>query len=708
MPVKSEAIAFIVLIVSALVLRLIHLSADPPVELSTSQDIYTDPAQYTSYARNMVLYGTFNPLHDFRLVFFLKSATTLLSMVVFKVLGTGYLQANLVGLLFSFPTLIMLYFIVRKAAGNVAALFSLILISTDYNQIFYGRLSFLENSMNFFALLSFTILYFSKKNWPLILAGISLGVGIFFGKIIGMIYLLPFVCFAAYEYFYEGRDNIKKIITRYLYPAIGFLAVASFWYFFSYRPMARSVEGYIEEQAFSLYGAPDAFDSIGDFIYNYVSLGADVRLFGRMPIPAFLALGLILLFLYRIGKKENWKNRLIGFPSGAIFLITLMLGAYGALMIWNYRPLRYQTMMIYPIYGLAGMVLSRILTGASSKRETGGYLIFPAIFFILALTPIYQIARPIYDLSLLTLLIEGRLLIFLSAGLILTILFVVLKKHIIRLARNIPVYARQGVIMAIVVATIVPAGLAYIRWSAVATFTTIADSKDLAHVVSPEAIISGPYAADLTQENSLFNLIHMFGVANIDTAFFRKYPITHLLLDKSNEKVAREKYPSIMEKAPLVAHYYVGRRRANLYRVAGLTGNLNADQYQLSDFEKAMDFYTQQNADSGKYYMNLFLSRHPDNIAANFIAGTIASDLGINQDAEVLFKKAVEFSPTDFHLRYKLGEFYIRMFARTGNLDYKSRGEAEVEMARILNPTSETLASNVKALLNNEELKEIE
>ena len=135
---RIETIVFVILTVLAILLRINHLSADPPPGLSTSQGIYTDPAQYISYARNFVLWGSFNPLHDFRLVFFLKSITTLVSLVVYEIAGVGYMQSNLVGLVFSFPTVLLLYFAIRKFAGNLAAIFYLFFMAFDYNQIFYG------------------------------------------------------------------------------------------------------------------------------------------------------------------------------------------------------------------------------------------------------------------------------------------------------------------------------------------------------------------------------------------------------------------------------------------------------------------------------------------------------------------------------------------------------------------------------------------
>jgi 4-amino-4-deoxy-L-arabinose transferase-like glycosyltransferase len=705
---RTELILFFLLVALALIIRVNQLSADPPVKLSTSQDVYTDPAQYTSYARNLVLYGSFNPLHDYRLVFFLKSITNVAAWLVFSIFGVGYWQGNMVGLLFSFPTIMLLYFIVRKIAGNIAALFSLALIAVDYNQIFYGRLSFLENSMNFFGILSFTLLLYGRRCWVIILAGMSLAAGTFFGKLLGLIYIFPFICYAVYEYFHGYDRDFKKIIVRYGSYVAGYLAVFVFWYFFSYRPLVSSVSGYVEEQAFNLYGIPEAFTSVWIFIYRYVSLGVKSAFFERMPVAALLCWGMILTILYRIGRKENWKSQLNGLNPGIIFLAALVIGAYGSLMVWNYRPLRYQTMMIYPIYGLAGIFLSLLVQGKIFSKDMKGYKLFPFVLLIFIMIPLYQLIRPRFDLSEASFFTTAEKYYFLAAVAVLTLIIVGLWKIIGTKFYELPAKFRNGFLIAAMLGAILPNSINYLNWSSVATFTTIANSKDLARILSPEAVVSGPYAASLTQENMFFNLIHMFGVAKVDTVFFQRYPITHILVDKSNEESAKENYSEILDKAPLVAHYYVGNRNINLYRVAGLTGNIVAREYQMSDFELALNYYLSNHPDTGNIFMKRFLLKNPDNLAGNFIAGNMATEIGLYGEAEYFFKKAISNSPTDFHLRYKLGEFYIILYRSNHNADFMEKGRRELELARKLNPTSSLLSENIDALLAGKEFKPVE
>ena len=92
-----------------LCLRMWRLEADPPATVSGSTDIYTDPPQYTLFAKNYVENGEFTPFNDTRFVFFLESSVTALATVVFKLFGTGITQAKLVGLLYSFGGLLFFF-----------------------------------------------------------------------------------------------------------------------------------------------------------------------------------------------------------------------------------------------------------------------------------------------------------------------------------------------------------------------------------------------------------------------------------------------------------------------------------------------------------------------------------------------------------------------------------------------------------------------
>ncbi len=706
--VKTEAVIFAILAGLALFLRVNQLSADPPFNLSYSTAAFTDPAQYISFARNLVLWGDLNPLRDFRLVFFLKSSTTLLSYLVFSLIGTGYIQANIVGLLFSYSTIILYYFALRRLAGNAAALVFLFFIAFDFNQVFFGRYPFLENSMNIFAALSFFLLIRPGKIVTPVLSGLFLAVGIFFGKMIGLVYLAPVLCFAVYEYFHDYRKQLKPFIRKYAAFTAAFLALLVFWYFYSYRPMTASVEGYLQEQALGLYGMPKALMSVDYFLYKYLSFGATSRLFERMVVPAMLCWGVIAVFFFRGTTVDGWKNRLGGINPGILFMIVLVLASFGALMIWNYRPLRYTTMMIYPICALAGYAVSRIIRSKRMTFPSRTPILFPVLLVAWVSIPVFQLLAEATEASSKFNAYNDYGTAVLVISVIITVGFI-LFGHVFRGGSLIlPSVLKYIIIVPVLLGAVMPGIIRYAGWSATASYCSRSASKDLESIVSPEAVISGPYAARLTQDTRLRNLIHMFGVANVDTAFFRRYPITHLLLDASNEEYARENYPDILEKAPLIAEYRITNRIVRLYRVAGFTGNVRADHYHMSDFEMVRLYKAREDYDSTALYMNHYLKLHQENSTANLVVAIDAAKRGEMKVAEQFLRRAVEFSPTDFHLRYKLGELYIRWFGKTNNIEYYTQGVEQLNLARKYNPTSNVLVNKVDQLLKREDTSGIE
>jgi hypothetical protein len=68
----------------------------------------------------------------------------------------------------------------------------------------------------------------------------------------------------------------------------------------------------------------------------------------------------------------------------------------------------------------------------------------------------------------------------------------------------------------------------------------------------------------------------------------------------------------------------------------------------------------------------------------------------------------VEFSPSDFYLRFKLGEFYIDRYKETQNLELKERALEQFKLARKFNPESRKLTKDIENLLSGKEADEIE
>ncbi len=691
---RYEIIIAIVLLFVMFEMRGYKLDADPPIGLSYSTDVYTDPTQYTLFAKQKVLTDDFNPYNENRFVFFLKSAVTVLALLIFKIFGVSFLTSNLVGLFYSFGALLLFYLILRKTTNSLTGFIYLFLIAINYNQIFFGRLPFLEHAMTFYAFLSLTLLLYCKRSFWYLFAGASLAVGLFFGKIIGIVFLSPFVGYFLYQYIIEEKKNLREV----LFFSSGFVGLFLFWLFFSYFPMKEQVASYVGEQAFSLYGSPDALKSFDNFAWKYLSFGNESKLFTRMRIPWLFAAIFLSLFSFRFFNKGTLREKFAKFNSGQFFIILMMVSFYGALMIWNYRPLRYQLVLIYPIYGAASIILASCfikLKDVEIKKTSFGYV--PLIFLIFA-PLVYQFySKYISEMDgsffyddykfittgwsiLVTLLIFGGIILFRKY------------RHMMH-----PYLSYAIPILTIIIIYFGNIG-GYLFWTERPTFTARDNSIDLSLVLSENAVVSGPYSGLLTTENRIGSIIHMFGVAHADTNLFKNRPITHLLIDSGNETRAKEDYENMMDSAKLLMTYHVGLKKVRLYRIAGYTGNNIADSYQLSPFERLVDEYDNGNGAINNDLAVEIISESPDNIACYTFLAEAAEQDSIFQLSEMMFKKAVEFSPTNYNLNARLAKLYQDRYNQTKSEMYKAEGKHYYEEAIKFAPTTGRLKQKLREL----------
>ncbi|MFH1374659.1 MAG: hypothetical protein ABII79_12765 [bacterium] len=668
---RLEIITILVLLSLILLVRLQQLAADPPSDLSISTDVYTDPAQYTLFARTCVNQGDLNPFDDHRHPVFLKSTVTVLAVVVFKALGVGVWQSNLVGLLYAFGALVLFFLFIRRVAGRAAGLLYLLLISFNYNQIFYGRLPFLENAMAFYAFLALVLVVYCRRWVWFLPAGLSLGAAIFFGKMIGMAFVFPFACYFVYRWFY---DKPHRSLLGPLLFTVGLATVALFWYFFTYAPMKEQVAGYFGEQAVSLYGSPEGLRSIGDFVWKMVSLGEKEQLFSRMPVVGLLGAAFIMMILYHVGRARSWREGFGSLNAGHIFLGGMIVAFYGSLMIWNYRPMRYQLVMIYPFYGAAATILAAIWYRKPSSSPEKVPLLFYLLSIPVVVVPLYQFCQALFDADADVACWEEYKHWLLSIAAAITVLVGAgVARYRLR-ARSLPNLMPRVLLVLIWIALPFDGVRQYHRAWQGAAYTIRDCNIDLGAILSPGAVVSGPFGPTLTLANELDCIIHMFGVSQPDPGLFMKFPVTHLLLDEANEIRAKEDYPEIMDGAVHRVTYRVGSKKVRLFSVVGLTGNSVADNYRRSLYEETVDLDNAGASEEAMKRALAFLEQYPQNSSCYLLLGEKFQREEYMKQAETMFKKAVEFSPTNYHLNARLAEFYKDWFLATGESRLKELG----------------------------------
>ncbi|MGB8657343.1 MAG: glycosyltransferase family 39 protein [Candidatus Zixiibacteriota bacterium] len=699
-----EVLLFCCILGLALLGGVLFLSADPP-HISWSQDVATDPPQYTDFARNKALWGSFDLFGHNRFIFFLKSFTTVFSYAVFLLFGTGRFQANLVAVLLNLLTMIFFFLALKKVFSKRTAFLSLFFLGINFVFVMYGRNPFLEISAIFLLVLGFYFLVSSfKTNLFLIPSGVCFAGGIFFGKTMAAFILPACLAVLLFGMFQNFSSSDRKIDYKPLILwGCGFVAVALFWLFFSYLPAKREVAGYLGEQALGLYGFPKAFQSISGFITSLYTFGTD--LFYRMPVAFVLSfLGLLSFFLNRSSIKELIGHR--DHRSAAkLFLVLWFLIGFFVLMALNYRPLRYQLYLIPPLCALSGLWLDSFLRPSDSKRNSRLGVLFWLVFVVAVSFFVNYVIVTFYTLSRKQMQLTSSLVfsfvITLFSGVLLYLRFARSKgsggQRTADLGRRTEF--RWVVTLVLLLASLVVNVWQYVSWASSPTYSLNKASLDLGAILSKEAVLSGPYGPALAWDNNLRDIIHMFGVTKPDPQLFRTYPITHLALERGgNRDRAFQDYPDIMNKAHIVATYVLRNIQVDVYRIAEWTANSETEKYSLSDFEKAKMLTEKGQADSAVIFFEKFVSEHPDNQSGyQMLAGLYYNSKRLDKSAQSL-ERAAKFHPTDFLIHQQLGVVYLGLGDQRGDDSYRLKAIDEWEKSLRFFPENSDLVAQLQKL----------
>ncbi len=679
LPLRWEIVWFVILFALAVSLRFYHLGADPPQGISFSQDIETDPPQYTMFARNAVLTGDWNPSHDDRYITYEYSLVSALARVVFAVFGVGIYQANLVGVILSLLSILLFYVVVRHSLGSGGALLALFFVGVNYLGIFFGRRPFLETGMNFLFVAGLAAVAYAEDRYASHVAfGCLTAAAIVFGKIIGAAFIGVPIAYYLIRWIYAKESASLRYALAF---AGGFALVAGLWFFVIFRPHASSVTGYVGEQALGLYGMPEGLQSPWRFLWKFLVFGEDSEFFDRMPAMSVASLITVVVLAGLLFKRDRGPDDIPCRNPMLFALAAWLVSVYLAQMPWNYQPVRFQTSMIFPLAALTAAAIGALRSLRHPVNLLSRSKIFIVILFFLMLLLAYQVGGVI--VAKLGFDFYYQQAIWYVAAIVAAFIveYVLLARKRREQAVRFPSWARYGGIALILLVCVFYQGKNYLSWAATPLYTTPQASRDLGVILAPGAVISGPFGPALALENDLGSIIHIFGTSRPDSLLFRRFPVTHLIVEKSNEEVARQLYPEIMKKAKLVCHYYVNCRKLSVYRIAYYTGNAQAATYLLSNFERAMRFNDLRRADSARVYLNRFLKLNPDNISGNILAGYFAQQRMQSDSAIAFFSRAVKFSPTDFNLHYLLGQAYIAKADILNSDSLRTVGDTHVDLA---------------------------
>jgi tetratricopeptide (TPR) repeat protein len=375
--------------------------------------------------------------------------------------------------------------------------------------------------------------------------------------------------------------------------ALGFLAISIVLAAIFYLPNYIASEEYLVENVLTYYGFPNGLKSIDGFlrsVYTFDLVNLENKFFIRLPIISLSSI--LCLIFYGSLKTHREKSALIFFASWFIF-------GFLFLSPWNYRPIRYELYLFFPMAALASIFLRNLILGGLTFRA---YSIIVAIFpFSLAVFQVYFAIShasqkqifPFGDMVITSLLVSIPL-----SGLVYFVL-----KRFVRLSR---VMRLSGVLAVLVVFAYIEIAQ-YSSWYNKMTFAVEYVNNSLPKQVGDEAIIMGPYAQTFTLSNPLRAEIFYFGAYPKNDSLFEVVPATHVIFEtgisgKSGTEVKFEEYyKEVYDNSFLIDSFLIGRYYILLYNISGGPGK---GRREWSNFELAKLYYNSFNIDSALCYFD--------------------------------------------------------------------------------------------------------
>lgn len=635
----TYAAVVLTLLVLAVGTRIYDLKADPPAYFADgSQDVTTDGAYLTYHARNLVLYGQADLFGYHIWPAFEYSIVSGTAYVVFSLLGVSRTTANLVGVLLSLGSVFIFLFVLAGRTTWRAASACAVLLCSNFLMWVYGRQPFSENGLMLMASLVFMVysLWFDRI-WGKILIGLLIAAAGLFGKSFGFLLIIGPVATVLTERREKGWKDIL-IITA---PAVALIATIQLTLYAD-----QSFLSFLWEHGAGEHGYPHGFSSVPAFFEGLITFGRK-GLHGYAPVDSVLAcLMLVILLLQPRGKTALNRTEL--------FMISWLVGSMILMSPFNYQPLRYHFALIVPMAVLAGLLLDRLGTIRIGEVGRMSWWRLAALFLLLWYLLHYLFVHPFNsDVKFPE---YYRTVWYSAPGAIAAALVImtVAKRRSFRIPARLSIAL---VALALGLSTIT-SGAFYYDWYRSKSYSIDEAARDLALIVSPDAVIGGQYGPALSVGSTLRSFPYFLS-SDFDAAAaaFRRYPVTHVIVSGSTWDGYCEAVPTLRQ-TPILGRYWLRDSPTYVLRIASLFGNPTAAASRLTDFERAVKFRSRQQADSARQFLDRFLQQHPESKQALMLSFELAFQTDPTGRARPIVERLAATYRTDFVAQFMAASYY--------------------------------------------------
>lgn len=644
---------------------MINLGADPPLfYLGHGDDLLTDPFHITHFARNIILFDDGNPFDYHRWDIFKSSVVSLASFIMFAIFGVSRLVANLTAVLLSVGGGLLFLCGLSKEWGNRKLFIAALLLLINSTLFYYGRLPFLENGLIFFSgLLFFVFARFHDRLWGQILIGFLVAMAALAGKLFGFILIGPVLIALTFKY-------RQKVIIPAVAIVGGLISGIAVWVIVLYNGSWSGLTSYYGEQTVGMYGPPPGFSSPLGFVKMLLTYGGESGLWQYTPFLILLTLCsllLIILFWPRIRKLDNEFIPLI-------FVVGWFLCGIFGLMPFQYRPLRYALFLYLPLSAICAYAINMVWDKSNIPERFPklGFGTAPLFFLTLwyLLTQVWMVFAPSgskFKFGVEAMPLAGAIAIGVTA-----ILFFIFKSGKIKFHRR-----SLLILFAVICAgVLIVQSRSLYRGMANPNYDLTRYSSELKQALGEGAVLTGPFAATLTIDNDLKNIIYMFGLAIVERDLFEKFPITHIAADNGNWEVGQKDFPQL--KATInMTQLYMRNKFIDINRLP------NAKS-PPTDFEQGSIWISKGRPDSAYYYYKKFTADYPNHRMAQKHLAYAALFKGSIDEALKIIDRLHKKNPDSYVTHEICKFFYNKAYAVTKNEIFKKLEEQHARIAQEL------------------------
>jgi hypothetical protein len=642
--------------VAAVIVRTVFLAADPPVDLSWSQALFTDGARAIDGARNKIMYGDWMADRISPVLLFYP-ISNLLAYFIYRISGIGLVQANLTGVIPALAALALVYLYMRRWGGTAVSAVALALFALPYVLVIYTRTPLVE-SLQIFLLLAAFVTFLRGGSRGSLAAGALTGAAALMVKL----HALHFAAAAGLFLLLASRlDAGSRVEWRrravFFFGGLG-IAVAV-WAAVVYSVDPGAVSKYFKSNILISQRGEYQGASLAQIVaarlkaFFHAGSGMD-GFFSKAPVLSVFAAGGLLSALSRFNARD--LSRRPWELLSAVWFVVLC----SALSLLSYRPLRYFVPLVPSMCFLATSFLVRLMRGEpilnpeKPRWFKAAFLVwFVWVFIHLQHDIIFRAVRPgvrgyvtsaqqsllRYDMAILP-----QILLTGGIGFAL-ILF--LGKSLGNATWSFAPRVRRDMLIVALGSFLVLNIARFADYCVNRKYSLVEMAESLERITSPGVFLVGDCATTLSLETD-FRTLPSYGelIRRDDLEQLTSYPITHFLIRFPRlHEYLTENFPDFATRCIPVARYYLCGREATVVRYEQWPGYPST--YSPSDFEEGMMLLSRGHVNNALSRFQSFLEEHPDSYEAMFgeaICLSVSGDIG---GARAALDQAIEIAPPD-------------------------------------------------------------